>query len=136
MNSGGDKAEDAFRTIGELSAELGIQQHILRYWESRFSELRPLTRAGKRRYYRPDDVALVERIDRLLNREGYTIKGVQKLLSQRGGSEPIRIETQEPEPAPPPPPPQSSVLPLPAIDMRELRRIRDGLAAALVADAF
>ena len=130
------KAEGALKTISEVSEQIGVPQHILRYWESRFPELRPLTRAGKRRYYRPEDVALVERIDRLLNREGYTIKGVQKLLSQRGGSEPIRIEAPEPEPAPPPPPARSSGLPLPAIDMRELRRIRDGLSAALVADSF
>ena len=130
------KAEGALKTISEVSEQFGVPQHILRYWESRFPELRPLTRAGKRRYYRPEDVALVERIDRLLNREGYTIKGVQKLLSQRGGSEPIRIEAPEPEPAPPPPPARSSGLPLPAIDMRELRRIRDGLSAALVADSF
>lgn len=74
------KSEGAFRTIGELSAELGVPQHILRYWETRFPQLRPLTRAGNRRYYRPEDVALVRRIDAALNRDGYTIKGVQKLL--------------------------------------------------------
>ncbi len=75
------KSESAFRTIGELSAELGVPQHILRYWETRFSQLRPLTRAGNRRYYRPEDVALARRIDAALNRDGYTIKGVQKLLA-------------------------------------------------------
>jgi DNA-binding transcriptional MerR regulator len=76
-----DKAPGALLTIGELSAELGVPQHILRYWETKFSKLRPLTRAGNRRYYRPDDVALVRRIHQLLNGEGYTVKGVQKLLS-------------------------------------------------------
>ena len=75
------KSEGAFRTIGELSAELSVPQHILRYWETRFPQLRPLTRAGNRRYYRPEDVALVRRIDAALNRDGYTIKGVQKLLA-------------------------------------------------------
>ena len=75
------KAEGAFLTIGELSAELRVPQHILRYWETRFPQLRPLTRAGNRRYYRPEDVALVRRIDRALNRDGYTIKGVQRLLT-------------------------------------------------------
>ena len=75
------KSDGAFRTIGELSADLGVPQHILRYWETRFSQLRPLTRAGNRRYYRPEDVALVRRIDAALNRDGYTIKGVQKLLA-------------------------------------------------------
>lgn len=82
-----DKADTAFRTIGELSEELGIAPHILRYWETRFPQLRPLQRAGNRRYYRAADVALVKRIDRLLNREGYTIKGVQAALA-RGETEP------------------------------------------------
>jgi DNA-binding transcriptional MerR regulator len=76
-----EKAETAFRTIGELSDELGLPQHILRYWETRFKQLRPLTRAGNRRYYRAEDVALVKRIHTLLSVEGYTIKGVQKLLA-------------------------------------------------------
>ena len=76
-----EKADGAFRTIGEVSAEIGVPQHILRYWETRFAQLRPLQRAGNRRYYRPADVALVRRIDRLLNHEGYTVRGVQQLLS-------------------------------------------------------
>jgi DNA-binding transcriptional MerR regulator len=79
------KSEHAFRTIGELAGELGVPQHILRYWETRFPQLRPLQRAGNRRYYRPDDVALARRIHRLLNQDGYTIRGVQQLL-QGGGS--------------------------------------------------
>ena len=79
------KAEGAFRTIGEVSAELGVPQHILRYWETRFPQLRPLTRAGNRRYYRPDDVALVRRIHDLLSNQGYTIRGVQKLLADEKG---------------------------------------------------
>jgi DNA-binding transcriptional MerR regulator len=80
------KAAGAFRTIGELSRDTGLAQHILRYWETRFPQLRPVTRAGNRRYYRPQDVALVQRIDALLNREGYTIRGVQQLLAREGGS--------------------------------------------------
>jgi len=76
-----DKKPDAFRTIGELAQEIGRPQHILRYWESRFPQLKPLQRAGGRRYYRPDDVALARRIDALLAREGYTIRGVQRLLA-------------------------------------------------------
>src|SRR5881409_3615392 len=75
-----DKADGAFLTIGELSNELGVAQHILRYWETRFPQLRPMQRAGNRRYYRPADVELVRRIHRLLNEEGYTVRGVQKLL--------------------------------------------------------
>ena len=133
MNSGGDKAEDAFRTIGELSAELGIQQHILRYWETRFPQLRPLQRAGNRRYYRPADAALVRRIHSLLNEQGYTIRGVQKLLAQKPAS-------AEPEAASPSAPiaPQpvlvvnQSNLPSPA--RAELLAIRESLVAALAAD--
>lgn len=89
MAGGPAKAAGALRTIGELSAETGLPQHILRYWETRFPELRPLQRAGNRRYYRPEDVALVRRIDRLLNREGYTVRGVQALLKQDEDAAPI-----------------------------------------------
>ena len=79
----GEKAPGAFRTIGELSAELGVAQHILRYWETKFPQLQPLQRAGNRRYYRPQDVDLARRIHRLLNEEGYTVRGVQKLLAAK-----------------------------------------------------
>ena len=75
------KSDQAFRTIGELATDLGVPQHILRYWETRFPQLRPLQRAGNRRYYRPADVALAHRIHRLLNQDGYTIRGVQQLLA-------------------------------------------------------
>ena len=81
MASAGEKEPGALLTIGELSQELGVPQHILRYWESRFPQLKPMQRAGNRRYYRPDDVALVRRIHHLLADEGYTIRGVQKLLA-------------------------------------------------------
>ncbi len=79
-----EKEPGALKTIGELSQELGVAQHILRYWETRFPQLRPMQRAGNRRYYRPADVELVTRIHRLLNHEGYTVRGVQKLLRDRG----------------------------------------------------
>ena len=79
--SGSDKAVGAYRTIGEVAASTGVAPHVLRYWETRFPQLRPLTRAGNRRYYRPEDVAMVARIQRLLGVEGYTVKGVQKLLT-------------------------------------------------------
>jgi DNA-binding transcriptional MerR regulator len=81
MSTGPEKGPNAFRTIGELAQEIGRPQHILRYWETRFAQLRPLQRAGGRRYYRPEDVALVRRIDTLLGKEGYTIRGVQQLLA-------------------------------------------------------
>jgi DNA-binding transcriptional MerR regulator len=80
----GVKSDTAFRTIGELAAELGVPQHRLRFWESRFRQLRPIQRAGQRRYYRPEDVALARRIHRLLGQEGYTIRGVQQLLAAEG----------------------------------------------------
>ena len=82
-----DKDPGALLTIGELSQQLGVAQHILRYWESRFPQLKPMQRAGNRRYYRPADVELARRIDRLLNQEGYTGRGVQKLLRGRNGAE-------------------------------------------------
>ena len=87
---------------------LGLPQHILRYWETRFAQLKPLQRAGNRRYYRPADVALAKRIDQLLNREGYTVKGVQKLLGDK--SAPV------------------------AGSPKSLLTIRDGLAKALAED--
>ena len=88
--TGSDKSAGAFRTISEVAALTGVAAHVLRYWETRFPQLRPVTRAGNRRYYRPEDVATVERIHRLLNTEGYTVKGVQKLLAteDRGGATP------------------------------------------------
>jgi DNA-binding transcriptional MerR regulator len=82
-----DKEPGALLTIGELSHELGVAQHILRYWETRFSQLKPMQRAGNRRYYRPADVALARRINTLLNQEGYTVRGVQKLLRDKNSNE-------------------------------------------------
>src|SRR5829696_8699118 len=82
-----DKAPGAFKTIGELSRELGVAQHILRYWETKFPQLRPLQRAGNRRYYRPADVDLARKIHRLLSQDGYTVRGVQKLLRDKDGSD-------------------------------------------------
>ena len=77
------KDPGALKTIGELSQDLGVAQHILRYWETKFPQLRPMQRAGNRRYYRPADVELAQRINRLLNEEGYTVRGVQKLLRDK-----------------------------------------------------
>ncbi len=79
-----DKNEDAFRTIGEVAEELDLPQHVLRFWETRFSQIRPVKRAGGRRYYRPEDVRLVAAIRILLYSEGYTIRGVQRLLKEQG----------------------------------------------------
>lgn len=74
------KSTDAFRTISEVSHELGVAQHVLRFWETKFGQIRPMKRAGGRRYYRPEDVALLQRIHQLLYAEGYTIPGAQKAL--------------------------------------------------------
>jgi DNA-binding transcriptional MerR regulator len=78
----GIKSADAFRTISEVATELEVPQHVLRFWESKFPHVKPLKRAGGRRYYRPDDVALLRRIRQCLYEQGYTIKGVQKLLRE------------------------------------------------------
>jgi len=121
-----DKAAGAFRTIGEVSQDTGLPQHILRYWETRFAQLRPLQRAGKRRYYRPEDVALVRRIDDLLNRQGYTVRGVQKLLAtETRGDAPTVADAPSTAPAAPVPVPRSPV------DFSTLKTIRDLLARAL-----
>jgi DNA-binding transcriptional MerR regulator len=123
-----DKAPGAFKTIGELSQELGVAQHILRYWETKFPQLRPLQRAGNRRYYRPEDVELARRIHRLLGQEGYTVRGVQKLLRDRGaqavevatavGETTSRAISEAPEP------------PV-GVDVFRLMTLRDRLIAAL-----
>ncbi len=124
-----DKAPDAFRTIGELSAELGVPQHILRYWESKFPQLRPLQRAGNRRYYRPADVALARRIHRLLGQEGYTVRGVQKLLESKDEAPPAIAL-----PAHPILPSSTVAAPAAAsLDIDRLVRLRDELSAALSA---
>lgn len=78
------KSPEAFRTISEVATDLDLPQHVLRFWESRFSQIKPIKRAGGRRYYRPDEVDLLRGIRKLLYGEGYTIKGVQKLLRERG----------------------------------------------------
>lgn len=110
-----EKSETAFRTIGEVSTELGVPQHVLRYWETRFPQLRPVTRAGNRRYYRPADVALARRIQALLAQDGYTVRGVQKLLAEANA------------PAKP-----SAASAVPRTDpLAELRAIRAMLADAL-----
>jgi DNA-binding transcriptional MerR regulator len=79
-----DKAPDAFRTISEVADDLDIPQHVLRFWESRFSQIKPMKRGGGRRYYRPDDVALLRGIRHLLYGQGYTIRGVQRILREQG----------------------------------------------------
>ena len=79
-----DKSPDAFRTISEVAEDLDVPQHVLRFWETRFSHIKPLKRGGGRRYYRPDDIDLLRGIRHLLYGEGYTIKGVQRILKEEG----------------------------------------------------
>jgi len=99
--AGVPKSPDAFRTIGEVSEELAVPQHVLRFWETKFPQVRPLKRSGGRRYYRPEDVALLRHIRHLLHAEGYTVRGVQKLLRERASrpaapTTPDLFETQSP----------------------------------------
>jgi len=79
-----DKSPDAFRTISEVAEDMDLPQHVLRFWETRFPQIKPLKRGGGRRYYRPEDIGLLRAVKQLLYGEGYTIKGVQKLLKEQG----------------------------------------------------
>lgn len=140
------KDEGALRTIGEVSEALGIKPHVLRYWEAQFPLLKPLKRSGGRRYYRPSDVTLVETIDRLVNREGYTLKGAEAVLrssaksdvdrrslDRRSGDRRVDAEAGGEAPASP----GVRVMVSDAPDMAEtiaaLKAIRGKLAAALEA---
>ncbi len=105
-----EKAPDAFRTISEVADDLELPQHVLRFWETRFQQIKPLKRGGGRRYYRPDDIDLLRGIQHLLYGEGYTIRGAQRLLKDHGikfvqnvwkagAAQPVRVGAPEPEPA-------------------------------------
>ncbi len=91
------KSADAFRTISEVADELHVPQHVLRFWETKFPQVRPLKRGGGRRYYRPEDVFLLRRVTDLLYTQGYTIKGVQRLLREGGGALGENIPPASPE---------------------------------------
>jgi DNA-binding transcriptional MerR regulator len=126
------KAPTAFRTISEVSDDLQIPQHVLRFWETKFPQLKPLKRGGGRRYYRPEDIALLRRISDLLYTQGYTIKGVQRLLREGGGlGGPESAEAEHGE-LPLPEPPEPAGLPLsPAIRaaLEELEELAEELRA-------
>ena len=117
------KEPEALRTIGEVAAALDIKQHVLRYWEQQFPMLRPLKRSGGRRYYRPDDVELVATIDRLVNREGYTLKGARQALAK--GRKQLVGETQASAA------PAQQAVSLEEDLLPQLRAIRQRLANAL-----
>jgi DNA-binding transcriptional MerR regulator len=133
-----EKSSSAFRTISEVAQELDVPQHVLRFWETRFTQIRPLKRGGGRRYYRPEDVALLRLVRELLYDEGYTIKGVQKLM--REGALKQRLAQIEAEHQPEPAAPEQPQLPLsadaPLRDrlralLTELEHLRDRLHKAL-----
>ena len=129
----------AFRTIGELSKELNIKPHILRYWEEQFGMLQPLKRAGSRRHYRPDDVEMVRTINRLLNEEGYTIKGARKFLAARqkqarasaAPKDEIPVSEAVTPAAAPTAAPAANVNVENNVMLKELKAIRDQLSSAL-----
>lgn len=122
------KSAEAMRTIGEVARALGIRQHVLRYWEQQFPMLAPVKRSGGRRYYRPEDIALIAQIDRLVHREGFTLRGARRA-----------IETGEVHSVEPAAPVEKAETSRPASlaegELAELVRIRDRLAQALEADA-
>ena len=144
----------AFRTIREVSELLGVPQHVLRFWETRFPELKPLQRGGNRRYYRPGDVAFAAALHKLLHQDGYTVKGVRKLISDNGAGNLVAIANGDPVPvrgrpaavaeAPAPAAAEADVVQIaplqaqasaatPNVVLAELLRLREGLAAALAA---
>jgi len=124
-----DKDPGALKTIGELSDELGVAQHILRYWETKFPQLRPMQRAGNRRYYRTADVDLARRIHQLLSEQGYTVRGVQKLLRDKN-AEAVEVASavRETVTAPPAPVEPSEGG---GVDVFRLMDLRDRLLSAL-----
>jgi DNA-binding transcriptional MerR regulator len=121
------KEPQAFRTIGEVAIAFGVKQHVLRYWEEQFPMLRPLKRAGGRRYYRAEDVALVAEINRLLYREGFTIRGARQAL----GGKPRSAGEETPPPERPGEELGHSAQPLPGDAQARLREVRDSLSEAL-----
>ena len=129
------KGPEAFRSISEAADELGVPQHVLRFWETKFSFIRPMKRAGGRRFYRPTDIAVLAEVRRLLHEEGYTIKGVQKLHRELGGKRFLDGDTEAPASAdalavaaaePPPAPPAN----LTADAQERLTAVLDQLEAA------
>ncbi len=127
------KSDEAFRTIGEAALVIGVAQHVLRFWESRFSQLQPLKRGGNRRYYRPADMQLLEEIRTMLHDDGLTIRGAQQLLAARceqAAAETGSRRRLRPAEIPTPVPPAD---PVAADRLVQLRAIRDRLRGALAA---
>ncbi|WP_310496170.1 MerR family transcriptional regulator [Sandarakinorhabdus sp.] len=127
-----DKSERAFRTISEAAETVGVPQHVLRFWETRFSQLQPLKRGGNRRYYRPVDMDLLETIRAMLHDEGLTIRGAQLALATRVAGPVITKDAAAP-PIMEPRIMKAESVPAPGLDVNVLRRIRNQLALALAA---
>lgn len=119
------KGANAFRSISEAADEVGAPQHVLRFWETKFPFITPVKRAGGRRFYRPQDIAVLKGVRRLLHDEGLTIKGVQKLHAQHGIGRVLGGEGVAPAPAP-----VAAPAPAPTPDVSDLARLRDRLDAA------
>ena len=124
----GEKLEGAFLSIGEVSERVGVPTHVLRYWETRFTELKPLQRAGRRRYYRPEDVALAEQIHDLLHRRGFTVDGARRVLAGEAADD--AADLVRPRPAAEPEP---VATPVSEIDWSAVAAVRDRLTRALAA---
>ena len=132
---GAGKSAAAFRTISEVAGELDVPQHVLRFWESKFIQVKPMKRGGGRRYYRPEDIDLLRSIRELLYTDGYTIKGVQKLLRE-GGVKALAERRNSPAPPEEPEPrarPEAvpEAQPAPAADTSEVEALRAALAELL-----
>lgn len=120
------KEPGALRTIGEVTRALGIRQHVLRYWEEQFPQLSPLKRSGGRRYYRPEDIAVIAEIDRLVHREGFTLRGARLFMEARAGQTQAAPAVQKTAPRVAAAAPSAEII-------QELSLIRADLAAALAA---
>lgn len=122
------KSPEAFRTISEVAEELGVQQHVLRFWETKFPQIKPLKRGGGRRYYRPEDVEVLQHIRQLLYEDKYTIKGVQQLFREQGSGKSVA--------ASPAPAEELSVIRRRAIDelRGELTALKSGLQSLAAGD--
>ena len=132
------KSPDAFKTISEVADELKLPQHVLRFWETRFSQIKPMKRGGGRRYYRPDDLSLLRGIRHLLYSEGYTIKGVQRILKEQGARYVATqwLDTGEEQPAPQAEltaPVEPTPAPIPVPPTAEMRPVEQSVAPATVA---
>ena len=133
------KSAGAFRTISEVAEELEVPQHVLRFWESKFPQVRPLKRGGGRRYYRPEDVVLLRRVAQLLYQEGYTIKGVQRLLREgqirpdrhAPAELPLPLGLEELDPEPPEPAPAERTPPRP-VRLAAVEPVKDPAARAVL----